>query len=145
MECNNDVAKLPILHSKKEEGKMRKFIFSGIIVGLVAAFLVVGLHKVLAQEKVGTPKPARVSVATPTCVVTPSKAYLTGSAKLVGGSADVKFQDKFSGLAADIKVIVTPVGSWSGIYVENVSPNGFTARSGAGNPDAKFNWLAVSK
>lgn len=124
---------------------MKKFILAGVIAGVFVAFLVLGLPKIMAQEKAAEPKPARMAVASGVAEVIPGKTYLAGSAKLVAGRADVKFEDKFSTVAANIKVIVTPVGSWSGIYVMDVSPNGFTVRSETGNPDAEFNWFAVSE
>ena len=123
---------------------MKKSIFSGIIVVIVAACLVVAPHKVRAQEKPTTPEaPVTKAAEVVPTGFSADKVYLTGSAALVGGRADVKFKESLSKFASDIKVIVTPMGSWSGIYVMNISPDGFTVMSGAGDPNARFNWIVV--
>jgi spermidine/putrescine-binding protein len=66
-----------------------------------------------------------------------------GSAKLSGGSVQVSFVGRSFNKATNIKIIVTPVGSWSGIYVKDVTGTGFTAVSENGNPNAEFNWIAL--
>lgn len=74
--------------------------------------------------------------------------YLFGSSKLTNGYAEIKFNEDLSKLIDDISelvVIVTPKGTWSGIYVENINTKGFTVKSGAGDPNAKFDWIIVSK
>jgi hypothetical protein len=40
---------------------------------------------------------------------------------------------------------VTPVGSWSGIYVAEIRSDGFLVKSGAGDPNAEFKWIAVAE
>jgi len=42
-------------------------------------------------------------------------------------------------------VIVTPVGSWSGIYVTEVDSSGFRVRSETGDPSCEFNWIAIGR
>lgn len=74
--------------------------------------------------------------------------YLFGSSRLTNGYAEIKFEEDLSKVIGDISdviVIVTPRGTWSGIYVENLNAKGFIVRSGAGDPNAKFDWMIVSK
>lgn len=129
----------------------KRGILSGIIKVVVVACLVVAIHQARAQEKpIATEAPVKVAKVVPTSsskmvptYFSAHKVHLTGSATLAGGSVDVKFKESFSKFVSDIKVIVTPVGSWSGIYVININPDGFTAMSGAGDPKARFNWIVV--
>jgi len=125
---------------------MKKSIFSCIIKVVVVTCLVVATHHVRAQEKQTSPESpiAKVAEVVPTGI-SADKVYFTGSATLVGGKTDVKFKKSLSESSSDIKVIVTPVGSWSGIYVINMNPDGFTAISGAGDTNARFNWIVVGK
>ncbi len=79
--------------------------------------------------------------------------YVSGQGHLQNGEARINFSDLFNdNIFAEavsgqipVKVIVTPVGSWSGLYVEDVSPEGFTIRSAEGNPNVTFNWIAVGR
>lgn len=74
--------------------------------------------------------------------------YLFGSSKLTNGYAEIKFNEDLSKMVDDISdviVIVTPRGSWSGIYVEKLDTKGFIVKSGAGDPNAKFDWIIVSR
>lgn len=66
-----------------------------------------------------------------------------GIAKLSGGSVQVSFEGRSFNRATNIKIIVTPVGSWSGIYVKDVTGKGFTAVSETGDPNASFSWIAL--
>lgn len=131
---------------------MKRGILPGIIKVVVVACLVVAMHQARAQEKPTAPEVpipiVKVAKVVPVLSklqpgFSADKVYLTGSATLAGGSVDVKFKESFSKFTSDIKVIVTPVGSWSGIYVININPDGFTAMSGAGDPKARFNWIVV--
>jgi hypothetical protein len=73
-----------------------------------------------------------------------NKVYLSGKAKLVGGKAYVKFESELS-KTDEIAVIVTPINSWSGIYVKNVTKNGFEVNSETGDLNAEFYWIVVGK
>lgn len=101
------------------------------LVGVIALFLIASLYLLQAQDNSGY--------------------YLTrntdqnGTAKLADGSVKVKFEGRSFNRATNIRIIVTPVGSWSGIYVKDVSNSGFTVVSETGNPNAEFNWIAIAE
>jgi len=74
--------------------------------------------------------------------------YANGTAQLEDGVAMVRFERLFrEAISPDVpvRVIVTPVGSWSGLYVESQTPEGFVVRSGAGDASATFNWMAIGR
>ncbi len=130
---------------------MKRSILSGIIVVVVVACLVVATHQVRAQEKpIATEAPMIVKVAevVPTGI-SAGKVYLTGSATLVEGRADVKFSENLSEFIKKndlgIKILLTPVGSWSGIYVMSIDKDGFTVKSATGDQNAIFNWILVKE
>ncbi len=136
---------------------MKRSIFSGIIVVIVVACLMVAIHQVRAQEKpIATETPVKVAKVVPTgfSKVVPTcfsagKVYLTGSATLVEGRADVKFSENLSEFIKKndlgIKILLTPVGSWSGIYVMSIDKDGFTVKSATGDQNAIFNWILVKE
>ncbi len=68
-----------------------------------------------------------------------------GKAKLVNGEARITFPRSFSEFVSsreEITVTVTPK-SWSGLYVPEVTTQGFVVKSGAGDPNAEFDWIAI--
>lgn len=75
--------------------------------------------------------------------------YANGTGTLVSGSAKINFERLFSETISSespIRITVTSVGSWSGIYVsDDVTTKGFTAISENGNLNAKFNWIAIAR
>lgn len=74
--------------------------------------------------------------------------YANGSGKLVNGELSITFERLFKEAISStvpVKVIVTPVGTWSGIYVVNVTSTGFTAKSENGDLNANFNWIAIGR
>ena len=74
--------------------------------------------------------------------------YANGSGKLVNGELSLTFERLFQEAISStvpVKVIVTPVGTWSGIYVVNVTSTGFTAKSENGDLNANFNWIAIGR
>jgi hypothetical protein len=83
------------------------------------------------------------------CVESPEvEFYSNGTAQLTNGRASVAFSRLFSeAISPDIpvRVIVTSVGSWSGIYLDNATNSGFTVRSEAGDLNATFNWIAIGR
>lgn len=113
-------------------------------VSLIVLFSVIGLHQVQAQEQLNR-KPAITDPAKTSGV----KVYLSGSAKLVEGKAEVKFREDLSEFIkkddSGIKILVTPVGSWSGIYVMSIYKDGFTVKSATGDQNAIFNWILVKE
>lgn len=73
------------------------------------------------------------------------KVYFDGKAKLKNGMAYVEIPAEYrDAISGDIEVVATSIGTWSGIYVENANSEGFTVRSGAGDPNAEFKWIAVA-
>jgi hypothetical protein len=73
---------------------------------------------------------------------------VSGKAQLVDGEAYVEFPWLFSEAISDeipLKITATPEGSWSGLYVSGSSIEGFTVESGAGDPNAQFDWLAIGR
>ncbi|MEO0050832.1 MAG: hypothetical protein ABIK42_06795, partial [candidate division WOR-3 bacterium] len=83
------------------------------------------------------------------CVESPEEEfYSNGTAQLSNGMASVTFDRLFSEAISPyipVRVIITPVGSWSGIYVQNTTANGFIARCETGNMNAEFNWIAIGR
>ncbi|MCX6844161.1 MAG: hypothetical protein NTX53_18015 [candidate division WOR-3 bacterium] len=74
--------------------------------------------------------------------------YDNGSAKLDGGEASVAFRDLFSEIISSqvpVRVMITPVGSWSAMYIVQADHKGFTVRSEAGDLNAQFNWVAIAR
>ncbi len=74
--------------------------------------------------------------------------YANGTAQLKDGAATVRFERLFrEAISPDVpvRVIVTPVGGWSGLYVESADQKGFTVKSGAGDPNVTFNWIAIGR
>jgi hypothetical protein len=86
---------------------------------------------------------------TMTSVESPDAEYIiSGKAKLVDGKARIEFNQPFPQVISQeipVNVLVTPEGSWSGIYVIDVSVKGFTAASEAGDANATFSYMAVGR
>lgn len=73
---------------------------------------------------------------------------ISGRTKLSNGTARIEFDEPYPKVISKeipIKVIVTPEGSYSGIYVKDVSVNGFTAVSDVGDRNATFSWMAIAR
>ena len=69
-----------------------------------------------------------------------------GKGTLAGGVAQVNYSSSFSEFVTDaeeIEITLTAVGSYSGLYIAERSRQGFTVKSGAGDPDCQFTWLAI--
>jgi len=74
--------------------------------------------------------------------------YANGEAQLKNGEAAVQFERLFrEAISAKIpvRVVVTPVGSWSGLYIVSSDSDGFVVKSGAGDQNCKFTWIAVGR
>ncbi len=70
-----------------------------------------------------------------------------GTGRLENGVAHVSFGSSFSEFVTrseNIEITVTPVGSYSGLYIADRSPEGFTVKSGAGDPNCEFTWIAIA-
>jgi len=64
--------------------------------------------------------------------------YANGEAQLKNGEAAVRFERLFrEAISGEIpvRVVVTPVGSWSGLYIVSSATDGFVLKSGAGDPN----------
>ena len=74
--------------------------------------------------------------------------YANGTTQLKDGVVTVEFERLFrEAISAEVpvRVTVTPVGGWSGLYIEAADSTGFTVRSGAGDANVAFNWIAVGR
>jgi hypothetical protein len=72
----------------------------------------------------------------------------SGAARLTNGQSKVVLERLFQETiekGIPLKVIVTPQDTWSGLYVTDVSHEGFTVRSGAGDPSANFTWMVIGR
>jgi|GEM_PF-5580633 len=72
----------------------------------------------------------------------------SGRDKLTNGKARIEFEHPYTEVVSDkvpLKVIVTPEGSYSGIYVTDVSVKGFTAVSETGDVNAEFSYLVIGR
>ncbi len=83
------------------------------------------------------------------CVESPEvEIYASGEGQLSGGAAHVTFDRLFSesiSTQIPVKVTVTPVGAWSGLYLTATSTAGFDVRAGAGDPNVAFHWMACGR
>ncbi len=83
------------------------------------------------------------------CVESPEvEIYASGEAQLSGGSAYVAFDRLFAESISNqipVKVTVTPVGGWSGLYLAYTSAQGFEVHSGAGDSSVTFHWMACGR
>lgn len=69
-----------------------------------------------------------------------------GTGKLADGIAHIRFSSSFSEFLTEeepVEITVTPVGSYSGLYIAERSREGFTVKSGAGDPNCEFTWIAI--
>jgi hypothetical protein len=76
------------------------------------------------------------------------EVHMSGIARLSGGSAHVQFDELFTEAVSpqvNVRITATPVGGWSALYIEDVSPEGFAIRSSAGEPDVEFHWMACGR
>ncbi len=80
--------------------------------------------------------------------------YMSGTGQLKDGKATISFAEISGGdnifeeavsEKVPVKVIVTPVGSWSALYVSESSTKGFTVLSASGDKNAKFNWIVIGR
>jgi hypothetical protein len=77
-----------------------------------------------------------------------AEIYASGTSRLEDGTAYVALDRLFTEAAsarADVRVAVTPVGTWSALYVESKTAEGFRVRSAAGDGSAEFDWVATAR
>lgn len=74
------------------------------------------------------------------------KIYFDGEGQLSNGKAYVEIPSAYSDvIAGNVEVVVTSIGSWSGMYIASTTQQGFEVRSENGDPNAKFKWIAVAE
>lgn len=71
---------------------------------------------------------------------------IADNSKLVNGIVFVEFPQKLREDLNGQKYIInlTAVGSWSGLYIEEINNNGFIVKSESGDLNAKFFWKISS-
>lgn len=72
----------------------------------------------------------------------------SGTGRLVEGCCRVDFERLFGESISPrvpVKVVVTPMDRWSGLYTVERSHQGFTVLTGAGAQDASFTWQAIGR
>lgn len=110
---------------------MKKFIF-------ILAIFIISLN---AQEKGVNPLiMKKIERKGPV-----AKVFTGGTAKLINGIAEIKFEDdlKEFGVSdvSEIKVVVTPLNTFSGLYITDLTLKGFKVKSEIGDKNAEFNYL----
>ena len=82
-------------------------------------------------------------------IETPEVEFMaTGHASLVNGQARVNFERLFQEAISHkvpLKIILTPKGGWSGLYVSAQSSSGFSVMTGGGEQNIDFDWLAIGR
>ncbi|MCX7955344.1 MAG: hypothetical protein N3A01_09195, partial [Bacteroidales bacterium] len=81
-------------------------------------------------------------------VSTEMKVYHDGFAKLSNGSAFVTFPSEFKNAIQDNKPVVTvsPLGMCNGLYISDITPDGFEVRElNNGNSNVEFSYIVIAK
>jgi len=82
-------------------------------------------------------------------IESPNKELIThGKGRLSNGEAYINFDESFSEFVSSeipVEVTVTPVGSYSGLYIARKDKDGFLVKSGAGDPDCELTWIAIGR
>jgi hypothetical protein len=82
-------------------------------------------------------------------IESPNKELIDhGKGRLSGGEAYINFNESFSEFVSSeipVEVTVTPVGSYSGLYIARKDKDGFLVKSGAGDPDCELTWIAIGR
>ena len=72
----------------------------------------------------------------------------SGVARLINGKCRVDFERLFSEAISHkipVKVVLTPMDQWSGLYTADRTYTGFTVLTGAGAQDVQFTWQAIGR
>jgi hypothetical protein len=72
----------------------------------------------------------------------------SGRGRLSRGTARVEFDRIFAESISDadgLRVTATPIGGWSGLFVESIDGRGFDLRSEVGDENVEFHWVAVGR
>jgi len=93
---------------------------------------------------VGEERIASYSIASPDV-----KIYADGSGNLKDGSCYIEFEEAFKKIISSEtrpNVVVTPLAECNGIYISEISENGFTVvENNAGRSNIEFSWIAIGK
>ncbi len=102
-----------------------------------------GLDIHLQKEENGEQVTLYTNVSTDVTVQT------CGYANLSGGTCQVEFDPSFSAIVSKnspVIVTITPMGRTEGVYLSEVTPNGFTAlENGNGRSSARVSYIAIGK
>jgi hypothetical protein len=121
-----------------------KFTFKTIL-SIIICFLICRFE-IKAQEK--TTQQQEQNIVIPVQMHPQNEIFISGSAKLVNGTAEIKYEEVFLKLLPEsnkIKIIVTPEGSWSAIYIVKSDNKGFAVKSESGDLNAHFNWIVTGE
>lgn len=105
--------------------------------------------KTLTNDLIAVLNDNGTSERIPTYASTSMKVEVSdrGTDKLANGRTTVSFSRKLSPLLSSeepITVTVTPLGNSQGLYIENVTTEGFTVvENNNGTSSVKFNWIAI--
>jgi hypothetical protein len=72
----------------------------------------------------------------------------SGTARLVNGRCRVDFERLFREAISQkvaVKIVLTPLDQWSGLYATDRSHEGFTVLTGAGAQNVEFTWQAIGR
>jgi hypothetical protein len=72
----------------------------------------------------------------------------SGMGRLVNGRCRIRFERLFSEAISHripVKIVLTPLDRWSGLYAAERSYEGFTVLTGAGAQDVEFTWRAIGR
>jgi hypothetical protein len=82
-------------------------------------------------------------------IESPNKELIAhGKGRLSNGETYINFDESFSEFVSSkipVEVTVTPVGSYSGLYIARKDKDGFLVKSGAGDPDCELTWIAIGR
>jgi len=73
------------------------------------------------------------------------RVFTGGTSKLLNGLAEIKFEDDLKEFGvtdvSEIKVVVTPINTFSGLYVTDLNLKGFKVKSEIGDKNAEFSYI----
>jgi hypothetical protein len=82
-------------------------------------------------------------------IETPEVEFMaSGTGQLTAGQSQIIFERLFHETISPnvpLKIILTPKNAFSGLYVASQSPTGFAVRTGAGEQNCQFDWMAIGR
>jgi len=74
-----------------------------------------------------------------------AKVFTGGTSKLINGLAEIKFEDNLKEFGvtdvSEIKVVATPINTFSALYITDLNLKGFKVKSEIGDKNAEFNYI----